>query len=153
MRWEELKEGIFGAAKACGVGKLWLLQAIGGCMRGAGGPRSRWEWGATVKAEPWGRKERTDGREALEGEQAEPRDSQAVVGVKVRQGRRLTSGSPTWGWGHGGATSEIRTQEERQVCREDAEAKLASEEGGTGGHPGRSPGWQLVLQGGGWTRV
>ena len=44
-----------------------------------------WVVGATVKARSRGRKEKTEWREALGGEEARPRDSWAVVGGKVRQ--------------------------------------------------------------------
>lgn len=41
--------------------------------------------GAKVITQSWGRKERTERREALRGEEARPTDSQAVVAGKVRQ--------------------------------------------------------------------
>lgn len=50
-----------------------------------GGRSGWWVVGATIKAQLWGRKERTEWREALGGEEARPRDSWAVVGGKVRQ--------------------------------------------------------------------
>lgn len=88
------------------------------------GRRRKWVVGATVKAWSRDRKERTEWREALGGEEARPRDSWAVVGGKARQRKADTWVSTL---GMQALWDELRDeeQEEGQVCRDDAEARLA----------------------------